>query len=130
VSAKTLNISRLTRFTKENTSESLEFQPGLNLIEGPKDSGKTKWLLMLDYLFGDPSPPENAFGADLAEGYIRIRGEFILAGEPFVLERDWHTGFRTKVVVDGEQVSVDSFSDLQYFPQKLPPGTLPGLPPG
>jgi hypothetical protein len=111
VSAKILCLRRLSRFTAAGIGESLEFEPGLNLIEGPKDSGKTKWLLMLDYLFGDPDPPEQAFG-DLATKYNKVRGEFYVGGEPFVLERAWTAGLRSKVLVNGEAVPVDEFSDL------------------
>lgn len=111
MSAKILCLRRLSRFTAAGISESLDFEPGLNLIEGPKDSGKTKWLLMLNYLFGDPDPPEQAFG-DVATRYIKVRGEFQLGDAPFILERTWTTGLRSKVLVNGEAVPVDEFSDL------------------
>ena len=36
-----------------NAIEELSFEAGVNLLVGPRNSGKTKWLQTIDYLLGD-----------------------------------------------------------------------------
>jgi len=66
---------------------------------------------MLDYLMGDRGQPEDAFGYDLKEKYDSIRALIEIGGEEFWFERRWKQyGMKTKVLVDGEAISIDEFS--------------------
>src|SRR5262245_25442606 len=100
---KTLIIKNLTRQTNEGIGETLVFKPGVNVITGAPNAGKTKWLNMLDYLFGDTSKPEEAFGSDLEEKYMNIRADVDIDGEEIQIERRWkEAGQKGKVLVNGE----------------------------
>jgi len=102
MSAKTLMIRKLSRSPEVMSSDTLVFKPGVNLIVGEKDSGKTKWLSMLDYLMGETDKPENVFGDDLAKKYNIVTAEVEIAGETLKLERRWkEEGAKTKVWING-----------------------------
>lgn len=67
--ARTFIIERVTRCTNEGREEVLEFTPGVNVLVGPPNAGKTKWLSFVDFLLGDSGTPEDALGQDLADKY-------------------------------------------------------------
>lgn len=69
---KTLIIRSLKRMPASDTEDELLFRPGVNVIAGQPNTGKTKWLKMLDYLMGDPGSPEDSLGADLADKYDSV----------------------------------------------------------
>ena len=48
-----LSVSRLERRLSGGDVESLTFEPGVNLLVGRPNTGKTKWLQTLDFLLGD-----------------------------------------------------------------------------
>ena len=54
-----LSISRLERRLSIGNTEELTFVPGVNVLVGRPNTGKTKWLQTLDFLLGDPG--ENPF---------------------------------------------------------------------
>jgi hypothetical protein len=60
-----LSIHRLERQLWTGNIETLTFQAGVNLVTGPPNTGKTNWLRMLDYIFGETSPFEAAFEDEL-----------------------------------------------------------------
>jgi hypothetical protein len=49
-----LSISRLERRFATGNVEELSFEPGVNVLVGRPNTGKTKWLQTLDFLLGDP----------------------------------------------------------------------------
>ncbi|NVJ15322.1 hypothetical protein [Myxococcus sp. AM010] len=117
MTAKILNVLRLQRFRGE-VCEELEFSPGVNVMIGEPNAGKTKWLQILDYLFGDTGVVEDALGQDVATIYDRARVELTIAGEPLTLERRWkEKGGRTKILVNGDPVPAAEFS--AFFLQQL-----------
>ncbi|MBB5234164.1 hypothetical protein [Deinococcus budaensis] len=130
MSHKTLFIKRLARYPESGPYDQLHFQRGVNVLVGPPNTGKTQWLRMLDYLWGDPGSPEQAFDEDLAEKYERIEALVEIGGEEFLLERRWkEKGGRTKVYINGEAVGTDEFSSrflslldlpLVHFPSGNP----------
>lgn len=67
--ACTFVIDRVTRRAEAGAEEALEFTPGVNVLVGPPNAGKTKWLSFIDFLLGDTGSPEDALGQDLAEKY-------------------------------------------------------------
>ncbi len=97
-----LRIVRLERRLSTGNVEELVFFPGVNLIVGPPNTGKTKWLQTLDFLLGDPgeNPFEGAEETGLAEKYEAAAVEFALNGEVVRLERKWREpGAKTKIFV-------------------------------
>ena len=107
-----LILRTLERSAKGGKSELLEFAPGLNVIVGPPNSGKTKWLGVLDYLLGDRGQPADAFGDDVAEKYISARAEFDVEGSIISIERAWQKhGERQRVLVNGVSTLDTEFSE-------------------
>jgi uncharacterized Zn finger protein (UPF0148 family) len=118
MSSNFIRIVSLSRLPKFYDGDELVFQPGVNVIAGEKDAGKTKWLQMLDYLLGETGPPEEAFGKSLAEHYESVRGVFKIGKDEYLLERRWKEhGNRGKVFVNGEPVNATDFSS--FFLEKL-----------
>jgi hypothetical protein len=54
-----LVIASLDRSQAGGEKESLSLGAGVNVLVGRPNTGKTKWLQILDYLLGDPG--ENPF---------------------------------------------------------------------
>ena len=118
MSAQFLRIVSLSRLPKYYDGDELIFQPGVNVIAGEKDAGKTKWLQMLDYLLGETGPPEEAFGKSFAQHYKSVRGVFRIGKDEFVLERRWQEqGNRGKIFANNEPINATDFSS--FFLKKL-----------
>lgn len=108
---KTLIIQQLIREPQVGPEDKLIFERGVNVITGRANTGKTRWLGMLDYLFGESGQPEDAFGRDLSEKYDSIRALIAIGDEEFLLERRWKAyGLKTKVLIDDEPIDTDEFS--------------------
>ena len=118
---KTLNVQSLWRAFDDGEIEDLEFQPGINVIVGAPNTGKTKWLRTLDYLFGDPDTPERTLGADITQKY-RSAGANLLIGEnTFEIERRWkETGKRTKIFVNGAELAATELSNFILEELEIP----------
>lgn len=105
-------LKRLTRYPKATLGDELIFEPGVNVMAGDKDSGKTTWLRMLDYLLGSDDKPGDAFGEAVATAYGSIEGEVQLGSETIVLRRTWTaTAPRTKILWNDEPINVADLSD-------------------
>lgn len=118
---KRIQIVNLTRLPRVYEGDELRFEPGVNVIAGEKDAGKTKWLQMLDYLLGETGPPEEAFGEDMAQRYNSIRGVLRIGSEEVVLERKWkEQGSRSKVFVNDEPINASDFSSLLLQKLRIP----------
>ncbi len=118
---KRLLIKSLTRISSLEEDETLLFESGVNVIVGKPNTGKSKWLAMLDYLLGDRGKPEDAFGQKLAEKYDKISAILNIDGEDLHIERRWKDGgTKTKVFVNEESHSVDEFSRLLLKKLEIP----------
>ena len=119
MTASPINIEELERETGGGSVERLRFGPGLNILVGRPNTGKTVWLTMLDYALGDRSPIEHALSAELADKYSIIRAVLRIGGDvQIVIERRWkEAGSKHKVYVDGRPLSVEDFSS--YFLSEL-----------
>lgn len=127
-----LSIARLERRLATGNVEELVFKPGVNLVVGPPNTGKTKWLQTLDFLLGDPgeNPFEEAEETGLAEKYEAAAVDLVLGDEVFRLERRWHEpGSKTKVFVGDTAMSAKEFQHwlmehlgipLLHFPKGNP----------
>jgi hypothetical protein len=110
-----LSIGRIERrFTTGNTEE-LDFKPGVNVLVGPPNTGKTKWLETLDFLLGDAgeNPFEGAEETGLPEKYDAAAAELIIGGERVRVERRWReSGTKTKIFVGDDTMGA---SDFQHW---------------
>lgn len=115
---KTLIIKEISRYPKQGDEDHLIFQPGVNVIVGAPNTGKTKWFQMLDYLFGQQKNPEEVFGDDLSEKYESVQMILMLAGEEITVQRKWKdSGIRSKVFVNDEPYSLKDY--WNYLMEKL-----------
>lgn len=115
---KTFLLKSLSRFPQHGNEDTLTFTPGVNLIVGLPNTGKTKWLRMLDYLMGDTGLPEDAFGDDLVSKYDSLQALIEIGGEEFEIERNWkEKGAKQKTYINGQGLASSEFS--QFILQKL-----------
>lgn len=83
--------------------ESLDLQPGVNVIVGEPNTGKTMWLRMLDFLLGSTDKPAEALSDDLADKYDSITAEVLLDDVTFRFERRWKEKGRQGTIFIDEQ---------------------------
>ena len=133
MNAKTLMIRELSRSPQQGPEDKLDLEPGVNVIVGPPNTGKSKWFRMLDYLLGDDGRPEEIFGEDLAAKYDSAQVILDIAGEEVTIERRWkEPGVRTKAFINGELSPIKELWNLLmekleipivHYPQGNPYGT-------
>ena len=107
-----LSISSVDRRLATGKVETLEFQTGVNVFVGPPNTGKTKWLQTLDFLFGDigANPYETADSEGLAEKYDAAGAWLQIGGDAVRIERRWNEpGAKGKVFVGDEGMLARDF---------------------
>lgn len=107
-----LTISSLERRLSNGNVENLTFLPGVNLMIGRPNTGKTKWLQTLDFLLGDPgdNPFEGAEEAGLGEKYDAAAAQILIGDETVRIERRWREpGAKTKIFVNDEGMPAREF---------------------
>jgi DNA repair ATPase RecN len=114
MNGKTFIIASLRRLRANEPPETLEFEPGVNLIFGAKDTGKTKWLSMLDFVLGDNGSAQDAFGTELADKYDIVAADLTFSdGSEITLERKWKLqGTKGKIFVNDSPMDADDFGDF------------------
>lgn len=107
-----LSVARLERrFTTGNVEE-LSFEPGVNLLVGRPNTGKTKWLQTLDFILGDTgeNPYEGEEETGLADKYDAAAAKLVIGTDTVLVERRWREpGAKSKVFVDGEAMPAREF---------------------
>ena len=104
--------------SSDNNIETLDLKPGVNILEGPPNSGKTVWLNIIDFLLGDTDPIEEVLGNEdvsgkkLFEKYISASCNITINDKEYLLERKWHDqGVKHKIFINGDSVSDQDFSN-------------------
>ena len=118
-----LSISRLDRQLANGESEHLDFEPGVNLLVGPPNTGKTKWLQTLDFLLGDDgqNPFEGAEETGLDKKFDAAGADIIIGQESFRIDRRWRqAGAKTKVFVDEEGMGDRDFQHWLMEKLRIP----------
>lgn len=118
-----MNSLRIVSLSRSGGSgeESLQFTTGVNLIVGPPNTGKTKWLQTLDYLFADPGTPEDTLGDVLASKYTQASAILSIGNEDLHIERRWtEAGNRGKIIVNDHPMLASEFSDLLLAKLEMP----------
>ena len=85
---RTLLIQAVSRRTA-NETESLQFQPGMNVLVGEPNTGKTKWLETIDYLLGDDPDAEQRREDDIFIKYSAAAADLLISGKGPRVERRW-----------------------------------------
>ena len=84
---KALYLKRVVRTTASGQEEQLEFAPGLNIIVGEPNTGKTKWLTMIDYV------------SLLRDSSVLVEIEINLATNPYIVNgRHWRPSTASKII--------------------------------
>lgn len=112
---RSLFVDKLERRLSNGKIESLRFAEGLNLLVGPPNTGKTRWLQTLDYILGDSgaSPFESEDDEHLAKKYDTASAVLLIGEERFEVERRWNeAGVKTKVFVNGVPTGAQEFQQL------------------
>jgi hypothetical protein len=107
------SVGVLQRRLAAGTTEELLFAPGVNLLVGAPNTGKTKWLQTLDHILGDLGDNPYGSGDDaLANKYESASAEIVIGGTRFLVERRWHeSGAKGKVFVDGTPMSAPNLQE-------------------
>lgn len=120
----TVHINKLERVLQTGEVESLDFMSGVNIIEGIKNTGKTVWLQMFDYIMGNDDSVENAFSDNddtLPKKYIAIHASLTINNEPFELSRRWDKqGIKTKISVNNQFYDLKEFQHIILEQLKYP----------
>jgi uncharacterized coiled-coil DUF342 family protein len=115
-----LSIGRIERRLATGNTEDLVFKPGVNVVVGRPNTGKTKWLQTLDFLLGDPgeNPFEGAEETGLADKYDSAAADLVIGDERVRIERRWReAGAKTKIFVDDNGMTARDFQ--QWLMGKL-----------
>lgn len=115
MSAPLLSIGYIQRTLSTGATEIVHFSPGVNVLVGRPNTGKTNWLQTLDFLLGDSgeNPFEGAEETGLAEKYNAASVSLNLGDETITVERRWREAdAKTKIFVDGKGVDPKSFQQL------------------
>lgn len=127
-----LSIAKLERRLATGQTESLSFSPGVCLLVGRPNTGKTKWLQTLDFLLGDPgaNPYDDSEETGLAEKYDSASVNLRIGEEGFRVARRWREpGGKGKLYVDDQAMMPKEFQHwlleqlhipLLHFPKGNP----------
>ena len=133
MAAKTMTLHKITRAPVQHPTDTLNFNPGVNVLVGPPNTGKTQWLKMIDYLLGDDSPAEECLAEEIFEQYESAVLTVSIAGQDLSIERRWKApGFKTKIFVNGDGLNRKEFCNellrllsipIVHYPQGDPYGS-------
>jgi DNA repair ATPase RecN len=113
VSVKPLQLIQARRVLADGTDEILAFEPGVNVIVGEPNTGKSKWCRTIDFVFGDEKKVEDKLGATLATKFISASLTMKIGDEEFTAERRWHeAGGKGKVFVGEKGYLTRDFQQL------------------
>ena len=135
-----LLVRELRRFPSRNgRADHLVLEPGVNVLVGPPNTGKSQWLRTLDLLLGSDKKADELLAEGVFESYDSAEALVTIGGEDYQLSRRWkEDGVKTKVFVNGEPKDLRDFSHFVYdhlgiplvhYPQGNPygPRTWPEL---
>jgi len=113
MTAKKMHITNATRYPYQDKQDTLELKEGVNVIVGELNTGKTKWLQMIDFVLGDNGKPEEAFDSEVAEKYESLKLTVVIGDETCSIERRWREPrARSKIFVNDEGMTTKQFSEF------------------
>ncbi len=139
MSTSSLMIHFVNRVGRDGVPETVYFKQGVNVIVGEPNTGKTRWLEMLDFVMGDDGTAEEKLGEVLMNKYASATVELQIAEKKLTVQRRWRDpGVKTKIFVDEAPLSIPEFRQLildelgipsLHYPQGNPygPRTWPEL---
>lgn len=92
--------------------DEIAFAKNATEVVGPRNSGKTTYLRVIDYCLGGDDSAAAALGADVAARYNVYWIDLELAGTPHQIERRPNEyGYAGKIFVDGAEILQSEFSE-------------------
>lgn len=123
MSERTLIVNEVTRTPSGGPEDHLDLSEGVNVLIGAPNTGKSKWLQMIDFVLGNDDDAASVFGEDVAGKYNSIAAKLTVAGEEWEVERRWNDGTpKTRVFLNGE-----SLNSRQYWHRILEQLQIPIL---
>src|ERR1700737_4888547 len=101
--------------TRQGSAEEdrIEFRRGVNVLIGPPNTGKSKWMETIDFLLGDNVSAEQRETDDIFVKFDSAQLTVIAGGEKYQVERKWkEKGSVSKVFVNGEGLPLDQYQSL------------------
>ncbi len=130
--AKQLIIENVVRTQATQPEERLSFAPGVNVVVGPPNTGKTGWLKMINYVLSSDERTEDSIGVELAEKYDTATVCARVGDAHVVISRRWkEPGNKGKVFVNDVPLTPDELSHflmekldipILHYPQGNPMG--------
>jgi hypothetical protein len=118
---KTLIILEIARGREGREDGHLAFAPGVNVLVGPPNAGKSKWLETIDYLLGDDVSAAERAEDDIFAKYESARALLQISGESVTVERRWkEQGVTNKVYVNGDAISLEDYRSLLMEKLSIP----------
>ena len=118
MSTKTLLVKSVSRVTASGDTDTLDLKPGVNVIVGDKDTGKSRWLDTISFLLGDTDPPEKGMGPEIAAKFDTATLQLSVGDEEITVQRRWkEPRAKGKVFANGEGMSSADFGE--YIQGKL-----------
>jgi predicted nucleic acid-binding Zn-ribbon protein len=109
---KTLIIKKLWRLPSSVSEDEIIFDRGVNVLVGEKDTGKTVWLRMLDFLLGSDKKAKDALDSKIEDKYDSISALIEIGDEEVSIERRWkEKGSARKIFVNDEPIPHEEFSE-------------------
>src|SRR5215831_12659004 len=87
--ARTVVINEISRAAGRERRNHLVFRPGVNIIVGARNAGKTKWMETIDYLMGDDISAEQRTTDDIFVKYDSARMTMVVNNAEMEVERRW-----------------------------------------
>jgi hypothetical protein len=113
---RTVRFGQITRFQNVGEPERISFKPGVNLLVGAPNSGKSVWLQMLDFMLGDHISFGKRFSHEIEYKYSRIEAEVWINDQPHVMNRlCWPSAENASAMIDGRSVGARG---IQRFIEK------------
>jgi hypothetical protein len=90
-----LSLKSLSRRRAGVSEDTLQLSPGVNVLVGEGNTGKTKWLESIDYILGDDVSPEKRDDDDIFKLYDSISATLTIGREDL---RDGFVTYLNRIV--------------------------------
>jgi len=128
-----LVVHKVLRSIDGGQQEALEFEEGVNLLVGTRNTGKSKWLKTIDYLLGDEIDASERHDDIVFTKYDSAELIASVAGQKAHIQRRWKEhGVGSTVSVDGQALTLRDYRawlmdrlaiPILHYPQGDPYGT-------
>jgi hypothetical protein len=121
VTTKSMMIASASRLGRDGTHETLTFKRGVNVVFGEPNTGKTRWIELIDFILGDDGTAEEKLGEAIFAKYTSATVELLIGDQLFTVQRRWHdAGVKTKIFVGEAALNIPEFRQLMLDQLGIP----------